>query len=109
MAKSLKLTRNQLSSFLNGNHELIKQFETLFTVVDTIAPDFINDVLIAAGIADTKAQQSLDAIERVSAVLELAALAPAVESAVKTLSLVDLATERDIAIKNQEVLTWLSM
>lgn len=61
----LKLTRNQLASFL-PDHETVKQFETLFTVVDEINTTGYNDAVLAAGLADTKAQQALDSLERVS-------------------------------------------
>jgi hypothetical protein len=78
MAK-LKLTRNQLASFL-PDHETVKQFETLFTVVDEINTTGYNDAVLAAGLADTKAQQALDSIERVSNENSLAALSPAIEN-----------------------------
>jgi len=78
MAK-LKLTRNQLASFL-PDHETVKQFETLFSVVDEINTTGYNDAVLAAGLADTKAQQALDSIERVANENSLAALSPAIEN-----------------------------
>lgn len=60
----LKLTRNQLASFLKGDHELIKQFENLFTVVEAIAPDFVNEVLIAAENASSRSTEALNKIEQ---------------------------------------------
>jgi len=75
----LKLTRNQLASFL-PDHETVKQFETLFTVVDEINTTGYNDAVLAAGLADTKAQQALDSIERVANENSLAALSPAIEN-----------------------------
>lgn len=62
MANKLRLTRDQLASFLT-DHEQIRQFELLFSTVDTIAPDVVNEVSIAAGIADNKADQALAQIE----------------------------------------------
>ena len=62
-ANKLKLTRNQFREFLK-DHESIKQFEQLFDTVDAIAPDFVNEVYIAAGIAEAKATQALASIER---------------------------------------------
>lgn len=78
MAK-LKLTRNQLASFL-PDHETVKQFETLFSVVDDINTTGYNDAVLASGLADTKAQQALDSLERVSNENSLAALSPAIEN-----------------------------
>lgn len=63
MAGQLKLTRSQLASFLK-DHELIKQFENLFGVVDEIAPDFVNEVLVAAESGSNRATQTLNAIEQ---------------------------------------------
>lgn len=57
----LGLTRDQLATFLK-DHEQIKQFENLFRVADTIAPDVVNDVSIAAGIAQSSAVQALGMI-----------------------------------------------
>lgn len=102
MAK-LNLTRDQLATFLK-NHEQIKQFEALFSVVDTIAPDVVQSVAIQAGNAeatandaltqiarlaqdvavnvgasDQKATQALDALNRIAQALEMIATAPAVQ------------------------------
>jgi hypothetical protein len=78
MAK-LKLTRNQLASFL-PDHETVKQFETLFSVVDVINTTGYDETVLAAGLADTKAQQALDSLERVSNENSLAALSPTIEN-----------------------------
>lgn len=79
MANKLKLTRNQLAQFLS-DHESIKQFEKLFSIVDALAPDFVNEVLIAAETAGSRATQALDALQRLSNALELLALAPVAQS-----------------------------
>lgn len=92
MTGTLKLTRNQLATFLK-DYELIKQFENLFAVVDEIAPDFVNEVATAAGIADAKAVQALDTLEALKQLIELTSYEP----------------PRTQEQKNQEVLTWLSM
>lgn len=63
----LGLTRDQLATFLK-DHEQIKQFENLFRVADTIAPDVVNDVSIAAGTAQASAVQALSALAQESAV-----------------------------------------
>jgi len=71
----LNLTRDQLAAFLK-DHQSIKQFELLFSTVDAIAPDFVNEVSIAAGNAEARAEQALDALQRIADALELLALAP---------------------------------
>lgn len=73
----LGLTRDQLASFLK-DHEQIKQFENLFKVADTIAPDVVNEVSIAAGIAQSSAAQALD---EVAALAQNASLDDAVMNA----------------------------
>lgn len=96
----LGLTRDQLATFLK-DHEQIKAFENLFQIVEAIAPDVVQQVLLAAGnaqataiqaltalpqavqdaalataAADTKAQQALQAIEALRTTVEMVALAP---------------------------------
>ena len=97
----LKLTRDQLASFLQ-DFEQIKQFENLFATVQTLAPitgtDFefqadtaaarANEALalisalaqqsaINSSEADSKAVQALDAINAIAKLAQLAALVPA--------------------------------
>ena len=72
----LNLTRDQLAAFLK-DHQSIKQFELLFSTVDAIAPDFANEVFIAAENAGSRAQEALDSLNRLASALELLALAPA--------------------------------
>ena len=57
----LNLTRDQLATFLK-DHEQIRQFEKLFSTVDAIAPDFVNEVFTLAANADAKAIQALGQI-----------------------------------------------
>ena len=57
----LRLTRDQLSSFLK-DFEQIKQFENLFKIVDSIAPDVVNEVSTAAGIAQSNATAAIGAV-----------------------------------------------
>jgi len=114
----LKLTRDQLASFLQ-DFEQIKQFENLFATVQTLAPitgqDFqyvadnanasANEALalisalakeaaINSWNADCKAVQALDSIERVLKLAQLPALAPVAQNnnSVKT-DYVDFRTE----------------
>jgi hypothetical protein len=75
----LQLTRDQFASFLQ-DHEQIKQFERLFSLVDELQPSTLQDVAIAAGSADQKAVEALDALNRIAAALDLLATAPAVRN-----------------------------
>ena len=94
---SLRLTRDQLASFLQ-DHEQIRQFERLFADVSQLEPTTLNDLSINVGNADqkavealdavatlaqdvafqadAKAQQALDAISQLSGLVELLATAP---------------------------------
>ena len=67
--RTLNLTRNQLAAFLK-DHESIKQFENLFSVVDDIGPKGFDELIADAGTAITKANQALDAIETLAKNLE---------------------------------------
>lgn len=101
----LNLTRDQLATFL-GNHELIKQFERLFAIVDEVSPSsdttgisiqagnadaaanealaqivrLAQDSAIDSGLADQKATQALDALGRIANALEMLATAPVVQN-----------------------------
>lgn len=74
-SNKLNLTRDQLASFLQ-DHEQIKQFERLFSLVNELVPTTIADLIINAGNADQKAIQALDALKRIADALELLATAP---------------------------------
>lgn len=58
----LNLTRDQLAAFLK-DYESIKQFERLFSTVDAISPDFVNEVAISAGNAQATANDALALID----------------------------------------------
>ena len=60
----LRLTRDQLATFLK-DHEQIRQFENLFSIVETIAPDVVNEVSIAAASAAAAAASAISEIESV--------------------------------------------
>lgn len=76
----LGLTRDQLASFLQ-DFEQIKQFEKLFTLVDSeVAPNAVTEATILAGSADARAQQALDTLERMANALETLAAAPAIQN-----------------------------
>lgn len=57
----LGLTRDQLATFLK-DHEQIKQFENLFAVASSVAPDNVEVATVLAGNADAKAVQALGQI-----------------------------------------------
>lgn len=76
---SMKLTRDQLAAFLK-DHQSIKQFEKLFTTVDAIAPDFVNEVSIAAGDAQAAANEALAQLTRIANALEMLATAPVIQN-----------------------------
>jgi hypothetical protein len=71
----LRLTRDQLAKFL-PDHEAIRRFEKLFSIVETVAPDVINEVSNAAENAGSRATQALGEISRLANALEFLALAP---------------------------------
>lgn len=72
----LKLTRDQLASFLQ-DFEQIKQFEKLFATVDTISTVTLDDISLAAGNAGADANDALAQIVALKAALELLDRAPA--------------------------------
>jgi len=57
-SRRLSLTRDQLAAFLR-DHEQIRQFERLFSTVDTLAPDSVNEVSYAAGSAQAAAAEAI--------------------------------------------------
>ena len=61
----LKLTREQLAEFL-PDHQMIRTFENLFAVVEPLAPDTLNAILIMAGQADNKAIQALQSLSEIA-------------------------------------------
>jgi hypothetical protein len=103
--QKLNLTRDQLATFLK-NHELIKQFERLFQIADEVSASsdttgisiqagnadaaanealaqivqLTIDAAINSGVADQKAVQALDALDRIASALEMVATAPAIQN-----------------------------
>lgn len=61
----LNLTRDQLAEFL-PDHQMIRVFENLFSIVEPLAPDVINDLFIMAGQADNKAIQALQSLAEIA-------------------------------------------
>jgi hypothetical protein len=58
VSRKLNLTRDQLATFLTDQQQ-IRQFELLFSTVDAIAPDVVLEINIAAGTAQTTANDAL--------------------------------------------------
>jgi hypothetical protein len=75
----LNLTRDQFASFLQ-DFEQIKQFERLFSTVDTLSTTTVDDVSIAAENAAASANDALAQIARIADALELLAQAPVIEN-----------------------------
>ena len=131
----LNLTRDQLSSFLTDQQQ-IKQFELLFSAVDTlqviVGTDFeyqadtafasANSALdqiaslsqktaVEDAVLNAKIQQALDAIPRLAQSLELLALAPIrnnIELEHDVVGILPYANQTQ-RVRSNTVLTWLSM
>ncbi len=76
------LTRNQLAEFL-PNQRAVRAFEQLLKQVGDLLPSdlatinrLIQEAAVAAGIADSRAQEAQDALSRIATALELLAAAP---------------------------------
>lgn len=70
MANKLKLTRDQLASFLKDN-EQIKQFEQLFSLADSIAPDAVGETNTSALSAQATANEALAQFQRLAYIVGL--------------------------------------
>ena len=134
-SRRLNLTRDQLAQFLTDQQQ-IRQFELLFSTVDTlqviIGTDFefqadnaaasANEALaqiialaqntaVEDAVLNAKVQQALDALTRLSQSLELLALAPVrnnVELAHDVNGILPYANQTP-RVRSNQVLTWLSM
>jgi hypothetical protein len=134
VSRKLNLTRDQLAAFLT-DHQQIKQFELLFSVVDTLEPilgtDFefqadnaaanannalaeINTLAQATAVNDAvlnaKVQQVLDSIPRLAQSLELLALAPQFDSGffqsvIQALQAAPVVKTADFSVSSNEI--WL--
>ena len=135
VSRRLNLTRDQLAQFLTDQQQ-IRQFELLFSTVDTlqviVGTDFEYQADTAAATANealaqisalaqatavddaalnAKVQQALDAIPRLAQALELLALAPVrnnVELEHDVNGLLPYANQTQ-RVRSNQVLTWLSM
>ena len=75
----LKLTRDQLASFLQ-DFEQIKQFENLFATVQTLAPIVGTDFEFQADTAAATANEALSQIAALQRIVQLLAFAPTIEN-----------------------------
>ena len=135
VSRRLNLTRDQLAEFLTDQQQ-IRQFELLFSTVDTlqviIGTDFefqadnaaatANEALaqivalsqntaVEDAVMNAKVQQALDALTRLAQALELLALAPVrnnVELAHDVNGILPYANQTP-RVRSNQVLTWLSM
>ena len=135
VSRKLNLTRDQLATFLTDQQQ-IRQFELLFSTVDTlqviVGTDFefqadnaaatANEALaqivalaqntaVEDAVMSAKVQQALDALTRLAQALELLALAPVrnnVELAHDVNGILPYANQTQ-RVRSNQVLTWLSM
>ena len=134
-SRKLNLTRDQLAAFLTDQQQ-IRQFELLFSTVDTIqvivGTDFefqadtatatatsalaqINalaqDTAVEDAVLNAKVQQALDAIPRLAQALDLLALAPVrnnIELAHDVVGILPYANQT-ARVRSNQVLTWLTI
>jgi len=135
VSRRLNLTRDQLAEFLTDQQQ-IRQFELLFSTVDTlqviVGTDFefqadnaaatANEALaqivalaqntaVEDAVMSAKVQQALDALTRLAQSLELLALAPVrnnVELEHDVNGILPYANQTP-RVRSNQVLTWLSM
>ena len=135
VSRKLNLTRDQLATFLTDQQQ-IRQFELLFSTVDTlqviVGTDFefqadnaaatANEALaqivalsqntaVEDAVMNAKVQHALDALIRLAQSLELLALAPVrnnVELAHDVNGILPYANQTP-RVRSNQVLTWLSM
>ena len=135
VSRRLNLTRDQLAEFLTDQQQ-IRQFELLFSTVDTlqviVGTDFeyqadtaaatanealaqisalAQDTAVDDGVLNAKVQQTLDAIPRLAQALDLLALAPVrnnIELEHDVNGILPYANQTP-RVRSNQVLTWLSM
>ena len=134
-SRKLNLTRDQLSAFLTDQQQ-IRQFELLFSTVDTIqvivGTDFeyqadtaaanannalaqisalAQETAVEDAVLNAKVQQALDAIPRLAQALDLLALAPVrnnIELAHDVVGILPYANQT-ARVRSNQVLTWLTI
>jgi hypothetical protein len=130
MATNLRLTRDQLASFL-PDHEAVRKFEKLLAIVDALSSQetdvviaaesgmaaasanagaiaqVAQDAAISASEADRKATEALDSLYRSLGLLDMVALAPAVPERTPTRygAFYDTTTQTPAAINTAYAIT----
>jgi hypothetical protein len=110
VSSRLNLTRDQLSAFLTDQQQ-IRQFELLFSTVDTLQVIVGTDFEFQADTAAATANEALAQILSLAQSLELLALAPVrnnVELAHDVNGILPYANQTP-RVRSNQVLTWLSM
>ena len=110
VSSRLNLTRDQLSAFLTDQQQ-IRQFELLFSTVDTLQVIVGTDFEFQADTAAATANEALSQISSLAKSLELLALAPVrnnVELAHDVNGILPYANQTP-RVRSNQVLTWLSM
>ena len=110
VSRKLNLTRDQLATFLTDQQQ-IRQFELLFTVVDTLEPITSTDCEYQADTAAANANNALAQISALAQSLELLALAPVrnnVELSHDVNGILPYSNQT-ASVRSNQVLTWLSM
>ena len=135
ISRRLNLTRDQLAEFLTDQQQ-IRQFELLFSTVDTlqviVGTDFeyqadtaaatanealaqlsalAQDTAVDEAVLNAKVQQTLDAIPRLAQALDLLALAPVrnnIELEHDVNGILPYANQTP-RVRSNQVLIWLSM
>ena len=135
ISRRLNLTRDQLAAFLTDQQQ-IRQFELLFSTVDTlqviVGTDFeyqadtaaanannalaqisalAQEAAVEDAVLNAKVQQALDAIPRLAQALDLLALSPVrnnIELAHDVVGILPYANQT-ARVRSNQVLTWLTI
>jgi hypothetical protein len=110
ISRKLNLTRDQLSQFLTDQQQ-IRQFELLFSTVDTLQSIVGTDFEFQADNAAATANEALSQINALEQLSDLLALAPVrnnVELSHDVNGILPYANQT-ARVRSNQVLTWLSM
>jgi hypothetical protein len=109
-SRKLNLTRDQLAAFLTDQQQ-IRQFELLFSTVDTIQVIVGTDFEYQADTAAANANNALAQISALAQSLDLLALAPVrnnIELAHDVVGILPYANQT-ARVRSNQVLTWLTI
>lgn len=76
MSKPTTPLDSELAKIFGNNTRIFRAMRELFKQAGDLSPAAIEEALIAAGTADSKAVQALDILERIANAVELSSLAP---------------------------------